>query len=118
MRKTGDKIKMVHLVLLTLSALTLILVQGSLPALPVTPNLVLIIVTYVGQFYSPIAGLVISFILGYFLDLASGSLLGLNSFSMVSLCYLSYLLGNRIVIQNRLSQSLVVFVFYLLYGGL
>ncbi len=59
-----------------------------------------------------------SFLLGYFLDLASGSLLGLNSFSMVSLCYLSYHLGNRIVIQNRFSQSLVVFSFYLLYGGI
>ena len=118
MRKTGDSIKMVHLVLLTLSALTLILLQGSLPALPVTPNLILIIVTYIGQFYSPITGLVISFILGYFLDVATGTLLGLNSFSMVSLCYLSFVLGKRIVMQSGLAQILTVFIFSIIYSGI
>lgn len=109
---------MVHLVLLTLSALTLILLQGSLPALPVSPNLVLIIVTYIGQFYSPITGLIISFILGYFLDVATGTLLGLNSFSMVSLCYLSFVLGKRIVMQRALAQTLTVFIFSIIYSGI
>lgn len=113
----GDK-KMHHIILLTLSGLALIVGQGSLPPLPLTLNPTLVIVVYAGQFYLPITGLIMSFLLGYFLDLASGGLLGLNSFSMVSLCYLSYLLGSRIVIQNRLSQSLVVFSFYLLYGGI
>lgn len=109
---------MYHIVLLTLSALALIMGQGSLPPLSFTVNPTLVIVVYAGQFYLPITGLIMSFILGYFLDLTSGGLLGLNSFSMVSLCYLSYLFGNRIVIQNRLSQGLVVFAFYMLYGGI
>ena len=107
---------MLHLVLLTLSALALILGQGSLPAMPVSPNPTLIIVTYVGQFYSPMTGLVISFILGYFLDIMSGSLLGLNSFSMVSVCYLSVVLGRRIVMQNLLAQAIIVFTFYIIYS--
>lgn len=113
----GNK-QMHHIILLTLSGLALIAVQGSLPPLPLALNPTLVIVVYAGQFYLPITGLIMSFLLGYFLDLASGGLLGLNSFSMVSLCYLSYHLGNRIVIQNRFSQSLVVFAFYLLYGGI
>ncbi|MBI4746304.1 MAG: rod shape-determining protein MreD [Deltaproteobacteria bacterium] len=109
---------MLHLVLLTLSALTLILGQMSLPLLPVSPNPTLIIVTYVGQFYSPITGLVISFILGYFLDVTTGALLGLNSFSMVSLCYLSFVLGKRIVMQSGLAQTLTVFIFSIIYSGI
>lgn len=109
---------MLHLVLLTLSALAIILVQGSLPALPVSPNPTLIIVTYVGQFYPPITGLVISFILGYFLDIVSGTLLGLNSFSMVSLCYLSFILGKRMVMQSGLAQTLTVFIFFIIYSGI
>lgn len=109
---------MLHLVLLTLSALALILVQGSLPALPLSPNLILIIVTYVGQFYSPIIGLVISFILGYFLDVVSGTLLGLNSFSMVSLCYLSFILGKRMVMQSSFAQIFTVFIFFIIYSGI
>lgn len=107
---------MLHLILLTLSALALITLQGSLPHLPVNPNPILIIVTYVGQFYSPITGLVLSFILGYLLDLTSGTLLGLNSFSMVSLCYLSFTLGKRIVMQSALAQILTVFSFFIIYS--
>lgn len=109
---------MLHLVLLTLSALALILGQMSLPVLPASPNPTLIIVTYIGQFYSPITGLLISFILGYFLDVVSGTLLGINSFAMVSLCYLSYILGKRIVMQSALTQILTVFVFFIIYSGI
>lgn len=106
---------MLHLIALTLSGLAIILGQGSLPALPATPNPTLIIVVYIGQFYSPASGLIISFILGHFLDHVSGGLLGLNSFAMVSLCYISYLLGKRIVIQNKLTQIFLIFAFYMLY---
>lgn len=96
----------------------MILGQGSLPALPVRPNLVLVIAIYAGQFYAPIPGLLISFILGYFLDLMSGGFLGLNAFSMVSVCYLAFTFSKRIAIQNLLSQLLTLFSFYLLYGGI
>src|SRR3990170_2871825 len=113
----GDK-QMHHIILLTLSGLALIVGQGSLPPLPLTLNPTLVIVVYVGQFYLPITGLIMSFLLGYFLDLASGSLLGLNSFSMVSLCYLSYVLGKRIVMQSGLAQTLTVFIFSIIYSGI
>lgn len=107
---------MLHLILLTLSAVALILGQASLPAMPVNPNFALIIVTYVGQFYSPITGLIISFILGYYQDIVTGTLMGLNSFSTVSICYLSYLLGKRIVMQRVFAQVLTVFVFSIIYS--
>lgn len=109
---------MIHLTALTLFGLAMILGQGSLPALPVRPNLVIVIAIYAGQFYAPIPGLLISFALGYFLDLMSGGLLGLNAFSMVAICYLAFTFSKRIVIQNRFLQLINVFSFYLLYGGI
>lgn len=109
---------MLHLIALTLSGIALILGQGSLHHLTIRPNLALVIAIYAGQFYPPITALLISFFLGYFLDLVSGGLLGLNAFSMVSVCYLSFLLSRRVVIQNRLAQLLMVFSFYLVYGGI
>lgn len=109
---------MLHLITLTLSGIALILGQGSLHHLTIRPNLALVIAIYAGQFYPPITALLISFFLGYFLDLVSGGLLGLNAFSMVSVCYLSFLLSRMVVIQNRLAQLLMVFSFYLVYGGI
>lgn len=107
---------MIHLTALTLFGLAIILGQGSLPALPVRPNLVLVIVIYAGQFYAPIPGLLISFVLGYFLDLMSGGLLGFNAFSMVSICYLAFTFSRRIAIQNLFPQLLTIFTFYMVYG--
>lgn len=109
---------MLYLITLTLSGLVLIFGQGSLPASVIRPNLTLIIIIYAGQFYPPIPGLFISFFLGYFLDMVSGGLSGLNAFSMVSVCYLSFILSKKMVIQNRLTQVLAVFSFYLIYGGI
>lgn len=109
---------MLHLIALTLFGIAMILGQGSLPALPVRPNLVLVIAIYAGQFYAPIPGLLISFVLGYFLDLMSGGFLGLNAFSMVSICYLAFTFSKRIAIQNRFPQLLTVFSFYLVYGSI
>lgn len=109
---------MLHLITLTLSGIALILGQGSLNHLAIRPNLALVIAIYAGQFYPPITALLMSFFLGYFLDLVTGGLLGLNAFSMVSVCYLSFLLSRRVVIQNRLAQLLMVFSFYLVYGGI
>lgn len=109
---------MLHLILLTLSAMALILGQASLPAMPLSPNPTFIIVTYVGQFYSPITGLVMSFILGYSQDVISGTLIGLNSFSLVSICYLSFILGKRVVMQSVLAQVLTIFFFFIIYSGI
>ena len=109
---------MLHLVLLILFGLALILMEGSFSSLAVRPNLPLIIAVYSGQFYPPMAGLIISFILGYFLDLTSGSLVGQNTFSLVSLSYLSSLLGNRMVIQNRITQVIVIFISCMAYSSI
>lgn len=109
---------MLHLVLLIIFGLVLILMEGSFSSLAVRPNLPLVIAVYAGQFYPPMAGLIISFILGYFLDLISGSLMGLNTFSLVSLSYLSSFLGNRMAIQNRLTQVIVIFISCMAYSGI
>jgi len=109
---------MLHFSLLTLAALALILGQSSLYALPLSPNPAIIIVTYIGQFYSPIPGLAISFILGYFLDISTGTLMGSNSFSMVSLCYLSYMISKRVVMQNLFAQAVLTFFFFMIHSGI
>jgi rod shape-determining protein MreD len=107
---------MLHLFVLTLFGLGIILAQGSLPSMAIRPNPVIVIAIYTGQFYPPLAGLLISFILGYSLDLMSGGLRGLNAFSMVTVSYISYFFGKRIIIQNRSSETIVVFSFYILYA--
>src|SRR3989304_5826301 len=109
---------MLHITMLTIFGVVLIMGQASLPAFSIRPNLVLVIVIYAGQFYPPITGLLLSFTLGYFLDLLSGGLIGLNAFSLVSVCYLTVAFSNRIAVQNSLSQLSTVFSFYLIYGVL
>lgn len=109
---------MFHLTALTIFGLALIVGQENLPALSIRPNLVLVIAIYAGQFYQPITGLLISFILGYFLDLISGGLLGLNAFSMVSVCYLAVTFSKRIAVHNTFPRLLTVFSFYMIYGGI
>src|SRR5207247_1071702 len=60
----------------------------SLPGLPVVPDLILVLAVYLGVAHQTIGGAAGAFLLGYFLDTFSGTLLGQNSFAL-SAVYLS-----------------------------
>jgi rod shape-determining protein MreD len=54
----------------------------AIPGLPVVPDLILVLVVYLGVAHQTIGGAVGAFVLGYFLDTFSGTLLGLNTFAL------------------------------------
>jgi rod shape-determining protein MreD len=54
----------------------------AIPGLPVVPNLILVLVVYLGVAHQTIGGAVGAFVLGYFLDTFSGAVLGLNTFAL------------------------------------
>ena len=60
----------------------------SLPALPVVPDLILVLAVYLGAAHHTVGGAAGAFLLGYFLDTFSGTLLGQNAFAL-SAVYLS-----------------------------
>jgi len=60
----------------------------SLPGLPVVPDLILVLAVYLGVAHQTIGGAAGAFLLGYFLDTFSGTLLGQNAFAL-SAVYLS-----------------------------
>jgi rod shape-determining protein MreD len=77
---------------LAVAAVTAMLIQttvlAALPALPIVPDLVLILAVYLGVRRQTVGGVVAAFLLGYFLDTFSGTLLGLNAFAF-SAAYLA-----------------------------
>ena len=79
-------------VALVLAAVVAMLMQTtifpSLPGLPVVPDLILVLAVYLGVAHQTIGGAAGAFLLGYFLDTFSGTLLGQNAFAL-SAVYLS-----------------------------
>jgi rod shape-determining protein MreD len=78
------------------------------------PDFVLIIVLYIGFFLSPTEGGVISFLLGYFMDLFAGHVMGLFTFTRVSAWFLSKLSSGVLHLRSVPAQTL----FVALYTGL
>jgi rod shape-determining protein MreD len=104
-----------------LGILFLTLQTTLLPSLPVQrirPDIVLILILYWGLTYPPVQGGILSFFLGYLMDLFSGSSFGLYTFSRPLLFYLAELFKGRLYLEGALSQFLFVFFFALFEGFL
>lgn len=91
----------------------LVLLQTTLlhllPLRPVVPDLVLVLCVYLGLNHPTVGSVLSSFILGYFVDIFSSPVLGLNAFAM-SLVFLSVYLSSRwIWVQNPFLSPVVVF---------
>jgi rod shape-determining protein MreD len=75
-------------VALGIAAVVAMLLQTTLfpvvPGLVVVPDLILILVVYLGVRERTVAGAAAAFLLGYFLDTFSGTLLGLNAFALTA----------------------------------
>lgn len=95
------------------------LLSGSLAGLlhGASPNLVLPIVVFLGvQEASMARGAILSFCLGYALDLLASAPIGLFSFTYVSVWWLARMAGVRLTAQTLLPQMSLAFVFALLEG--
>lgn len=82
----------------------------------IRPDLVLILILYLGLSSSPISGGILAFSLGYLMDLFSGNGFGLLAFSRPLLFYSAQLFKDRIYLESFPSRSLFVFVLCLAEG--
>jgi len=73
------------------------------------PDLVLVLCVYLGLHHQSVGGVLGAFSLGYFVDLFSGTDLGLNAFAMTSVFLMVYLLSRRLWIEGGLSNVVIVF---------
>jgi rod shape-determining protein MreD len=113
-------VRSVGLVLLGLGLLVGQSALGTLVSLhPFEPNLLLPIVIYLGVSpdVSIVRGSVVSFALGYLLDLFSGNLMSLQTFLMVATFMLARGAGLRLFLRGPLFQILLTFVIGLLASG-
>lgn len=89
---------------------------SSLPIQRIRPDIVLILILFWGLTYPPVQGGILSFFLGYLMDLFSGNSLGLYTFSRPLLFCLAELFKGRLYLEGVLSQFLFVFFFALFEG--
>ena len=84
----------------------------TVPGLPIVPDLVLILTVNLAVRRQSMAGAVAAFMLGYFLDTFSGTLLGLNAFALTAVYLAVGWLARHLWVQRGLPVVGVV-----LFGG-
>jgi len=82
----------------------------SIPALPVAPNLMLVLAVYLGVFHRNMGGALGAFLLGYFLDAFSGVRLGVNAFAFTLVFAGVQLVARSIWVQGSVPVIVVVFI--------
>lgn len=80
--------------------------------------LILSLVVYAAFYMEPIRGLILSFLLGYAMDVYSGGARGITPLVMVLLCLLGQRMSMGIVLEGKVAVGLVAFIFGVLQGGL
>ena len=83
---------------------------ASLPALPVVPNLVLVLAVYLGVRHPSPGGVLGAFMLGYFLDTFSGTVIGLHAFTLTAVYGCAHLIARRLWMRRGLPIMAMVFV--------
>jgi rod shape-determining protein MreD len=84
----------------------------ALPALPIVPDLIMVLAVYLGVRRHDVGGAIAAFLLGYFLDTFSGTLLGLNAFSLTATYVAVRWLARHLWLERGLPAVAVV-----LFGG-
>jgi rod shape-determining protein MreD len=78
--------------------------------LRLSPDVLLVLVVFLGLHRHTVGGVFAAFSLGYLQDAASGSAVGLNAFGMVVVYALVYLTCRRLWVDNVLSKVVLVFL--------
>jgi len=102
------------LLLLTFQATLL----ASLPVNRIRPDVVLILILFLGFSYPTVLGGLIAFSLGFLLDLFSGNAFGLYTFTRPLIFFVAQLFRSHFYWKGFSFQFLFVFIFALLEGGL
>ncbi len=77
----------------------------------ITPDIVIILVIYVGYIRGHIAGMVSGFISGLILDILSGSFMGLSALSYCVAGFISGYFNTQLKIQSAKKRSLIAIIF-------
>lgn len=105
-----------------LAGLLLLTFQATLlPSLPIhriRPDVVLILILFLGFSYPTVLGGLIAFSLGFLLDLFSGNAFGLYTFTRPLIFFVAQLFRSHFYWKGFSFQFLFVFIFALLEGGL
>ena len=94
------------LLLLTLQATLL----TSFPIQRVRPDIILVLILYLGFCYPPVSGGLLAFSMGFLMDLFSGNGLGLFAFSRPLIFYAAKIFRNWFYLEDFSSQFLFVLV--------
>jgi rod shape-determining protein MreD len=78
--------------------------------LRVSPDVLLVIVVFLGLHRHTVGAALAAFLLGYVQDAVSGGPVGLNAFGMVAVYVLVYLTCRRLWVDNVLSKVVLVFL--------
>ena len=101
-------------VALAAAAMVAVLLQtavfAAFPRLPVVPDLVLVLAVYLGVRHHGVGGALGAFLLGYFLDTFSGTVLGLHAFVLSAVYAAAYLIARHLWMEGGLPVMGVVFV--------
>ena len=104
---------MLFAVAFAVAALIALLLQTtifpSVPGLPIVPDLVVVLATYLGLRRHGVGGVAGTFFLGYALDTFSGTAVGLHAFSLVAVYLAVYVIARRLWVGNGLPLMIVVF---------
>jgi len=86
------------------------------PIQRIRPDLVFILILYLGLFYPPISGGILAVFLGFLMDLFSGNSFGLYTLSRPLIFYMAQLFKGRFYLESFTSQFFFVFIFGLVEG--
>lgn len=78
--------------------------------LRLSPDVLLVIVVFLGLHRHTVGAVLTAFVLGYVQDAVSGGAVGLNAFGMVAVYVLVYLTCRRLWVDNVLSKVVLVFL--------
>lgn len=101
------------IVIAAVSACALLLQTTLLPSLALRgaiPNLLVVLVVYLGLHHHSVGGALGAFTLGYVEDSVSGPPTGMNAFGMCLVFMLVYLTSRRLWVDNLVSRVVVVFL--------
>ena len=85
-------------------------VFAAFPRLPVMPDLMVVLAVYLGVRHHGVGGAVGAFVLGYFLDTFSGTVLGMHAFALSAVYAAAYLIARHLWMEGGLPVMAVVFV--------
>src|SRR5688572_3960596 len=85
------------------------------PFVEVVPNLVLVLAVYLGLRHHGVGGVAGAFLLGYFLDTFSGTLLGVHAAACTAAYVVAYLIARTLWTEDGLPAMIVVFLAALVY---